>query len=265
MKRFFWTRILAAVLIVTGVAGHFVGVKINRAERYEVMQKSVVLVKASDGQGSGVVIERANDEGKTRVFVWTANHVVENDAEVTIVKNIRFEGHRAGESSFKAKVIGRDVKRDIALLWVDAPGSYFRAAEFAEADPIRVGTPLTHVGNVLGIAFEDSVSIGLMSQIGMNPGGDFPWELTDQYAGEAYFGSSGGPVFRTSDKEVVGIVVGGIVQSGFMQFVPVRIVEAFAKQNDLYWAVRGTRCPDDIYLRAISWHEVTPVEVIEVN
>lgn len=264
MKRFLLARILAAVLLVMGATSYIVGMKINRAKCYEVMQKSVVLVKASDGQGSGVVIERTNGAGKTRVFIWTANHVVENDAEVTIIKNIRFEGHRAGESSFKAKVIGRDVKRDIALLWVDAPGNYFRAAEFAEADPIRVGTPLTHVGNVLGIAFEDSVSIGLMSQIGMNPGGDFPWELTDQYAGEAYFGSSGGPVFRTSDKEVVGIVVGGIVQSGFMQFVPVRIVEVFAKQNGLYWAVRGDWCPSDERLQAFNLKNI-PVKTFSVN
>jgi S1-C subfamily serine protease len=240
-----------------------IGHKLN-AERYEVMQKSVVLVKASVGQGSGVVIERTNDEGKTRVFVWTANHVVENDAEVTIVKNIRFEGHRAGEASFKAKVIGRDAKKDIALLWVDAPGSYFRAAEFAETDPIRVGTPLTHVGNVLGEFFEDSVSVGLMSQIGMNPGGNFPWELTDQYAGEAYFGSSGGPIFRTSDKDVVGIVVGGVVQSGFMQFVPVRVVEIFGEQNGLYWAIRGDWCPRDDFLRALNLKDVQ-IKTFSVN
>lgn len=243
-------------LVVTGTA--------RQANQYETMQKSVVLVKASDGQGSGVVVQRTNDKGKTRVFVWTANHVVESDTEVKIVKNIRFEGHRAGEASFTAKVIGRDAKKDIALLWVDAPANYFRAAEFAEEKPIRVGTSLTHVGNVLGEAFEDSVSAGLMSQIGMNSGGSFPWELTDQYAGEAYFGSSGGPVFRTNDKEVVGIVVGGIVQSGFMQFVPVRVISDFAGRNGYYWAVRGNWCPSDDFLRLFNSREVQ-IKTFSVN
>lgn len=263
MKKNLFALVAAVSLSLTALVVTMVGIKVQ-PNQYETMQKSVVLVKASDGQGSGVVVERTNGKGKTRVFVWTANHVVEADTEVAVVKNIRFEGHRAGEASFKAKVIGRDAKKDLALLWVDAPASYFRAAEFAEEAPIRVGTSLTHVGNVLGEAFEDSVSVGLMSQIGMNPGGSFPWVLTDQYAGEAYFGSSGGPIFRTSDKEVVGIVVGGIVQSGFMQFVPVREISDFANRNGYHWAVRGNWCPSDDFLRAFNLREVQ-IKTFSVN
>lgn len=250
MKKHFG-KVLVSVLLAFGLAAHIVGIKLGEVERYEHMQESVVLIQASGGQGSGVVVERENDKGKTRAFVWTANHVVENDVEVKIVKGIRTEGHRAGQAEFIARVIGRDKDRDVALLWLDAPAGYFRAAEFAEDAPIRVGTPLTHVGNVRGIAFEDSVSIGVMSQIGLKPEG-WLWELTDQAALAAYFGSSGGPIFRTSDKAVVGLTVGGVVGSGFMNFVPVRVIEAFANENTLYWGVRGDWCPSDDLLRSLN-------------
>jgi S1-C subfamily serine protease len=217
------------------------------------MQEQTVLIRASDGQGSGVVVERHNSKG-TRVFVWTANHVVEKDSEVEIHKAIRTEGHRVGEAIFKAKVIGRDVARDVAVLWVDAPAGYFRAAEFASDEPLKVGTPLTHVGNAHGNAFEDSVSTGILSQIGLHPDG-WPWVLTDQGAFAATFGCSGGPVFRQSDREVVGLLVGGVVGSGYINFVPVRIISEFANGNGYSWAVRGSTCPNDPFLNALAFRD----------
>jgi hypothetical protein len=114
----------------------------------------------------------------------------------------------------------------------------------------------------MGVAFEDSVSIGVLSQIGIKPE-DWPWELTDQAALSAYFGSSGGPIFRTDDQAVVGLVVGGIVGSGFMNFVPVRIIEAFATANALHWAVRGDSCPNDIILNLLASKEGGSKKVLE--
>lgn len=256
-------KIWASVIIALALAGHIVGAKLRKAECYEKMQQSVVLIQASDGQGSGVVVERSNEQGRTRVFIWTANHVVESDTEVKIVKGIRTEGHRAGQAEFTARVIGRDVARDVALLWLDAPAGYFRAAEFAENKPVRVGTPLTHVGNVRGIEFEDSVSVGVMSQIGLKPPG-WPWALTDQAALAAYFGSSGGPIFRTDDETVIGLTVGGVVGSGFMNFVPVRIISEFADINGYLWAVRHNYCPSDDFLEGLAWRE-TVVKTFSVN
>jgi S1-C subfamily serine protease len=255
LKRFFKSRLgawtVAAVAAVTLIQGK----KISDRVDYARMQASVVLIQASDGQGSGVVVERTNEHGQARVFIWTANHVVENDNSVTIKKAIRSETRRVGEAVFTAKVIGREAKRDLALLWLDAPAGYFRAAEFAPLAPIEVGTPLTHVGNVLGSSFEDSVSNGILSRNGIRPEG-WPWELTDQAALAAFYGSSGGPLFRTGDGDVAGLVVGGVVGSGFMNFVPVRIIENFANENVLHWAVRGDWCPGDGLLQGLATREI---------
>lgn len=251
MKKFLKSRLGAWTVALLVTLPVIQGKKLADRVDYARMQKSVVLVQASDGQGSAVIVERTNRQGVTRVFAWTANHVVENDASVTIVKNIRADGKRVGQTEFTAQVIGRDAGRDVALLWVNAPANFFHAAEFAPSAPLAVGTPLTHVGNVQGIAFEDSVSNGILSQVGLKPK-DYPWELTDQAALAAYFGSSGGPIFRTHDGDVAGLTCGGIVGSGFMNFVPVRVIEDFANSNALHWAVRGDWCPGDDLLRGLA-------------
>lgn len=217
------------------------------------MQEQIVLLKLSDGQGSGVVIERENADGDKRVFIWTAEHVVKGHTKVQIIKSIRTEGNRVGESTFSAEVIGRDDAKDLALLWVHAPAGFFRAAEFAPREPIQVGTPLVLAGNVSGSTFDDSLSLGIMSGIGYKTRN---WELTDQAALAGYFGCSGGPIFRQNERDVVGITVGMIPGSGFMQFVPVRIIENFANENVLHWAVRGDWCPGDKLLHGLALREV---------
>lgn len=241
---------VAAALVATSMVQ---GRKISERADYGRMQESVVLIKASGSQGSGVVVERANAQDRTRVFVWTANHVVDGDTQVKIVKNIRTEGHRAGQAEFTAQVIGRDVARDLALLWVDAPAKFFRAVEFAPADPIQIGTPLVLVGNVSGQTFDDSVLLGIMSGVGYTTR---TWVLTDQAALAGYFGCSGGPIFQREGREIAGITVGMIPGSGFMQFVPVRVIEDFANGAVLHWAVRGNWCPGDDLLRGLANREV---------
>jgi S1-C subfamily serine protease len=227
--------------------------RMHDSNAYCRMQETTVLIQTPSGQGSGVVVERVNEQGRTRVFVWTVNHVVNDVTETKVVKNIRTEGHRAGQAEFTAKVIGRDPKRDLALLWLDAPAGYFRATEFAPSEPIKIGTPLVLVGNVAGKDFEDSVSLGIMSGVGYTPG---EWTLTDQAALAGFLGCSGGPIFQQGSSDVVGLTVATIRGSGFMQFVPVRVIEDFANGAVLHWAVRGNWCPGDDLLRGLNAREV---------
>ena len=253
LKRFFKSRLGAWTVAAVAAVILVQGKRISDEGSYAHMQEQTVLLRLPDGQGSGVVVERDNEDGKTRVFVWTANHVVEGHTDVAVVKAIRTEGHRAGEATFTAKVIGRDKARDLALLWVDAPAGFFRAAEFAPSDPINVGTPLVLAGNVLGGRFEDSLSLGIMSGIGYTPS---HWKLTDQAALAGFFGCSGGPIFRQGERDVAGITVGMVPGSGFMQFVPVRVIEEFANESVLHWAVRGDWCPGDGLLQGLATREI---------
>lgn len=226
---------------------------ISGANRYQHAQKQTVLIRTAHGQGSGVVIKRKGADGP-QVFVWTAAHVVEGCAEVDVVQPIRNHNEKVGYTFFTGKVILYLPESDIALLWVDAPGSYFEAAEFADCAPPDVGTPLFHVGNFLGEPFDGSVSRGTQSQIGVFPRAaqGWPWQFPlDQATLAACPGSSGGPVFLENGK-VVGLVVGapGRGALGFVCYVPVRQIHLMVFEHGFSWALRGSHCPSNKILQA---------------
>ena len=241
MKKIFAYLVAAGLLV--GVLRHD---RVSERNSYGHMQEQTVLIQASSGTGSGVVIARGN-----RVFVWTANHVVDADSAVVVKQFIRTEGRKVGEVSFRAKLIGRDVERDLALFWLDAPVGYFRAAVFSDDNFLTVGTALAHVGHVMGSEFDGSVSTGVLSQIGVSPEGlTWPWKHpTDQGTFSAFYGGSGGPVFH--NKKVVGILVGGLVGRGYINYVPVREISVFARKSGLSWAIYGSRCPSDEVLNEL--------------
>ena len=65
--------------------------------------------------GSGFIIDAAG-------IVVTNNHVIENADEISVIL--------ANDESFKAKVIGRDAKTDIAVLQIDPGDSKLTAVSF---------------------------------------------------------------------------------------------------------------------------------------
>jgi serine protease Do len=156
----------------------------------------------------------------------------------------RTESHKAGVSIYQAHVIKIDTNADIALLLINAPAGAFLGAEFALETPARVGDPVFAVGNFFGNAFDNSVSQGIISQIGIDPGNGFPWPVADQTDCAAFPGSSGGPLFNT-DGKVLGLVVGGR-DSALVWFVPVRAIVEFAERNQVTWSVVGVFCPRDV-------------------
>lgn len=223
---------------------------------YVESQRATVSVKAKTGEGSGVVIRRENRFGKPRLFVWTAAHVVDgaDDDTVAIRQIIRNEGHKVGNSDFKARLILRsDASIDLALLWLDAPPEYFSGAEF-DSGELRIGQPLYHVGNFFGEVFDDSFSTGVLSQFGAHPGRNWPWgdQFLDQMTTLFVPGSSGGPVFNAENDKLVGIAVGWAGLPGISFFVPLRTLVPFSHQTGFDWAVYGSWCPNDAELNALT-------------
>lgn len=216
----------------------------HNAHRYERLQQQTVMV---NGNGTGMVIERGHN-----VFIWTANHVVPTQTEIQVSKFIRVAGRKVGAVNFQARLIVRDSDRDLALFWVNAPAGFFRAAQFSEAD-LLVGTPLVHVGNVRVEDFDESVSIGILSQKNVEPTHPtWPWKHpTDQGTFSAFYGSSGGPVFAENE-EVVGVLVGGLVGKGYINFVPVREMKIFARKAGVLWAINDGRSPSDEQLKQLA-------------
>jgi S1-C subfamily serine protease len=235
------STLLAVATLATGTVAFFRGhvPVLGRAlNQFEHAQRKTVLVVAPDGQGSGVVVKRGG-----KVFVWTACHVVYGHEKVLIKTIVRNGFHKVGESVFTGRVVAYDAGVDVALLYVDAPSEYFEGAEFDSLIPPSVGSAVYHVGNFLGAAFDGSVSTGVISQIGVNPGEGWPWAITDQTTASIVPGSSGGPLFRTSSNKILGLVVGHVPPRPIYVYVPVRVIEVWAEKAGVLWAVRGNKSP----------------------
>lgn len=228
------------------------------------LQDISVTIKTKGGEGSGVVFTREvfSSTGNKKVnFVWTAAHVLENirsvrtvlDHEghsktitefqdVEIVKKLIENGRTVGQLVMDAKVVKySDAKdgADLALLMVRKFSFVEGSAIFyndKEEKGLALGTQLYHVGSLLGAEGSNSMTTGIMSQVGrtvaLNGGAKV---LFDQTTVTAFPGSSGGGVFLTSG-EYVGMLVRGAGET-FNLIVPVRRMNKWAKEESVLWAL----------------------------
>jgi len=237
-------------------------------ELYQHLQDVSVTVKSFAGEGSGVIVTReiTNSKGKKEKvnFVWTAAHVVDGlrsirvvikDGKPTtvvefkdaqIVKELVENGRRVGEIKMEAKVIkysDADNGEDLALLMVRKKGFIDKTTTFHTADePVAIGTELYHVGSLLGQVGSNSMTRGILSQIGrVLDLGTGDGVVFDQTSCPGFPGSSGGGVFlseRTKGHEghYVGMLVRGAGET-FNLIVPVRRMRKYAKSNGVLWAL----------------------------
>jgi serine protease Do len=143
--------------------------------------------------GSGVII---NENGE----ILTNDHVVgtADDIDVTLPDHKRY----------KAKVIGKDKKTDLALIRIhsDRP---FPAAKLAH-DSVRVGDWVLAIGNPFGLG--ETVTAGIVSAKGRAIGAG-PYDDFIQTDASINPGNSGGPLLNARG-EVVGINSAIYSQSG---------------------------------------------------
>jgi len=135
--------------------------------------------------GSGVII---NKEG----YIVTNNHVVENAKEIVVMLH--------NEKDYKAQVVGRDKKTDLALIKIEAEGD-LPVAPLGDSDKLEVGEWVLAIGNPFGLA--ETVTAGIVSAKGRVIGAG-PYDDFIQTDASINPGNSGGPLFNFWG-EVVGI------------------------------------------------------------
>ena len=217
---------------------------VERKRVSEHLQNISVTIKSksdyTESEGSGVLIVR-EIKGEKVTFVWTAAHVIDNLRSVRevineegqprkvvefkdpqVVKELVENGRRVGEIKMDAVVIkysDADDGHDLALLMVRAKNYGQGSAEFflnKKDSIVPIGTPLYHVGSLLGQTGANSMTSGIVSQVGRTLGKvEF-----DQTTVTAFPGSSGGGVFL-EDGRYMGMLVRGAGE-GFNLVVPVR-------------------------------------------
>jgi serine protease Do len=149
---------------------------------------------------------------------------------------------------FKARVIGRDDKSDIALIKIDAPG-HLPVAPLGDSESVRVGEWVVAIGNPFG--FDHSVTAGIVSAKGrFIPGSYDDFIQTDASINP---GNSGGPLIDRRGT-VVGVNsaiytrTGSSMGIGFA--VPVNLVKDELPQlRDLGKVVRGWL---GVYIQPVS-------------
>ncbi len=162
-------------------------------------------------QGSGFIIHETG-------LVLTNNHVIEG-ADAIDVK-------LADGREFKADVVGRDPKTDVALVRLRAAAN-LPTVVLGDSDALEVGDWVIAIGNPFGLAH--SVSAGIVSAkerfIGAGPYDDFI--QTDAAINP---GNSGGPLFNAKG-EVIGMNTAIVAHGQGIGFaVPVNLIKALAPQ-----------------------------------
>ena len=164
--------------------------------------------------GSGFIIDPAG-------YIVTNNHVIADAEEITVSLE--------DNTQYKAKLIGKDAKTDLAVLKIDA-GKKLPYAKFGDSDVSRVGDWVVAIGNPYGLG--GTVTAGIISararDINAGPFDDFL--QTDAAINR---GNSGGPMFNMQG-DVIGIntaiysPTGGSVGIGFA--VPAALAEPIIAQ-----------------------------------
>ena len=136
--------------------------------------------------GSGFLVDAQG-------HVVTNAHVID-DADVVKVR-------LADDREFRAKVIGKDKRLDVALLVLENPPKDLPVAALGASDPLRVGEYVVAIGNPFGLG--DTVTMGIVSAKGRTIGAG-PYDDFIQTDASINPGNSGGPLFNLRG-QVVGI------------------------------------------------------------
>jgi serine protease Do len=136
--------------------------------------------------GSGFIIDKDG-------YIITNNHVVEGADEIRV--------KLADGREFKAKVVGRDPKTDLALIKITTLFKDLPVLTLGDSDKIRVGDWVLAIGNPFGL--EHTVTQGIISATGRVIGAG-PYDNFLQTDAPINPGNSGGPLINLNG-EVIGI------------------------------------------------------------
>jgi serine protease Do len=162
--------------------------------------------------GSGFIVDKDG-------FIITNNHVVAGADEIKVKLS---DGRE-----FKAKVIGRDTKTDLALIKISSLFKDLPVLALGDSDSMRVGDWVIAIGNPFGL--EHTVTQGIISARGRTLGSG-PYDNFLQTDAPINPGNSGGPLVNLKG-EVIGInsaIIAGGQGIGFA--IPSKLAKSIIPQ-----------------------------------
>lgn len=173
-------RQLSGLPFNDNVLRHFFGVDLSNGGAFSPFGSQVV-----NGNGSGMIL---NKDG----YILTNNHVVATADKMTVTLN---DGRQ-----FPARLMGRDVFSDVAVLKIDAPN--LTPVLLGDSGKLRPGEWVIAVGSPLG--FDHTVTLGIVSALSRkipDLNSNLSFIQTDAAINP---GNSGGPLVNLKG-EVIGI------------------------------------------------------------
>ena len=158
------------------------------------------------GLGSGIIVRQ---DGET-VYVLTNNHVVGNASDITVITT--------DEREFKATLVGKDDRKDIALVKFQADDKGVAIASLGDSSAVKVGDWAIAIGSPLG--YVSSVTAGIVSAVSRSGGPDGNINDFIQTDASINRGNSGGALVNIQG-EVIGMntwiasSTGGSIGLGF--------------------------------------------------
>ena len=183
----------------------------NKAVARDIFNRRV----ESTGVGSGVIF-------KADGYIVTNNHVIEGAKELIV--------SLADGRTVNGELVGADEMTDIAVVKVDAKD--LPTATFGDSDEVVVGEPAIAIGNPMGLEFQGSVTVGVISALNRT------LELSDRrvklFQTDAAIspGNSGGALVN-ADGEIIAInsaklAADGVEGMGFA--IPINTVQTIINE-----------------------------------
>ncbi len=199
-----------AVRVARTVGPAVVGIT-NKAVALDFFNRPV----ATEGVGSGVIF-------KADGYIITNNHVIAGAKEIIV--------SLSDGNTVNGTLIGTDEMTDIAVVKVDAKD--LPVAELGNSDDVVVGEPAIAIGNPMGLEFQGSVTVGVISAL--NRTLDLNDRRVKLFQTDAAIspGNSGGALVN-ADGEVIGInsaklATNGVEGMGFA--IPINTVKAIVAE-----------------------------------
>jgi S1-C subfamily serine protease len=144
----------------------------------------------STATGSGVVLDRQG-------HILTNAHVIEGASSVSV-------GFSGGGQLVPAKIVGRDVSSDLAVLRVDPSKAHLVPIPLGDSSQARVGDPVVAIGNPFG--YDRTVTSGIVSALQRQITAPDGFSIDDVIQTDAPInpGNSGGPLIDARGR-VIGI------------------------------------------------------------
>ena len=143
----------------------------------------------TEGVGSGVIF-------RSDGYIVTNYHVIDGAHEIIV--------SLSDGNTINGTLVGMDETTDIAVVKVDAKD--LPAAKFANSDEIMVGEPVVAIGNPMGLEFQGSITVGVVSALNRTIDIDYSDRKLNLIQTDAAIspGNSGGALVNY-ESEVIGI------------------------------------------------------------